>query len=224
MGEDGGPRNMSLYQLLLFESVLRCLRSKFEIPYSIIQDPELTAADRAFLQERGHTVLPYPSRPGFSFRSGVDFPFDSSLLERISNETFSFAPNLDFSVVVDAILAFRPLLYYGHDMFLDGASPHLLHPNSTGHHLRPTYLALATTYTFTHAPLWGRPSTSYGFMYPTQPSLKTARKQQRRIARAEVEKESVMAVLTSVADRQAAEAKGQGLSELRLAIANIGGG
>ena len=97
--------------------------SKFRIPQSLIQDPAFTAADRAFLINRGHTVLPYPTR--LSGR-GDGFPLDPSLLPRISDRTFFFAPALDLHVAVDVLLAAKPSLYWGHDMCLDVAYPHFV--------------------------------------------------------------------------------------------------
>lgn len=149
---DAGAPNSSLYQLLLFETVLKCLRtsrcppvyllekifanppppqyyvlfyltctpqgSKFRIPHSLIQNPAFTAADRAFLTNRGYTVLPYPPR---LFGRGDGFPLNPSLLPRISNRTFFIAPALDLHVAVNMLLAAKPLLYWGHDMCLNVA-------------------------------------------------------------------------------------------------------
>ena len=76
-----------------------------------------------------------------------------------------------------------------------------IHPKSSGYPLRDAYAVLARSYGFVHAPLWGRSSEHYGFMYPVDNSdPKTARKLQRRIIRGAKE-EKAMAWLTEMPPR-----------------------
>ena len=100
--------------------------SKFSIPSSLIQDPDFTAADHAFLKERGHTVITYPLQSSTPVHAANGLPLDPSLLQRISDRTFFFAPGLDIPASVDVLLAAKPLLYWGHDMCLDVTYPYFV--------------------------------------------------------------------------------------------------
>ena len=97
--------------------------SRFKIPYSLFQDPEFTVADRAFLEERGHTVIAYMGRTS---DPNITFPPDPSVLDRISHQTFFFAPHLDIPVAANVMVTSKPSLYWGHDMFLDRACPYFV--------------------------------------------------------------------------------------------------
>ncbi|MCJ1251655.1 hypothetical protein MMC30_008890 [Trapelia coarctata] len=181
--------NISLYELLLFETVIERLRSRSNIRYSLIQDPSFTASDRAFLTKRGHTVILYPSRSVLA-PTGDGYPLDPSLLARISNKTFFFAPGLDIPVSVDVILAAKPSLIWGYDVCLDIGYPYFLNPLSRGYPLVDSYAALARSYAFIRAPICDCSSPNDGFMYPVDTSDPEALiKVQQRVERANAEAE-----------------------------------
>lgn len=105
-------RNQSLYQLIIFETVLEYLRDKFELlqSHTYFQDPTFSQSDVHFLETRGYTVLPYPKKSDTKRT-----PCDPTMLKYITSSTFFFAPLLDIPVVIEAISTGKPSLILSGD-------------------------------------------------------------------------------------------------------------
>jgi hypothetical protein len=109
----GRQRNEGLYQLLVFETVLSCLREKFTIDTVRFQDPAFTPTDHEFLRKRSHIVLDWDNPvPDW----GEDPPLDPQLRNLISSSTLCYLPHLSLTVVVEVICAGKPSLYLGDDL------------------------------------------------------------------------------------------------------------
>ena len=96
--------------------------SKFTVPTPLIQDPAFTATDKAFLQGRGHTVVPY-SGP---LKAPNGHPLDPDLLLRTSDKTFFFATCLDIAVSVDVMFFRKITLSLSHDLLYDVTFPYFV--------------------------------------------------------------------------------------------------
>lgn len=79
------------------------------------QDPAFTTGDKAFLEQRGYTVLPWL---GVYDKGGYN-PSDPEMLSVISSSTMFFAPFLDRPVVVEVVCASTPYLYLGNELLVD---------------------------------------------------------------------------------------------------------
>jgi hypothetical protein len=78
---------------------------KFAIQEIIFQDPNFNAQDKAFLVSRGYTILE-----------------DPEAFSKIDDNTFLFAPHLDFSVLATALEKCTPAICVSNDMsqYIDG--------------------------------------------------------------------------------------------------------
>lgn len=84
---------------------------KFTIETAYFQDPMFTRNDQEFLEQRGHSVMPYSESPtGPTF---FDFPCDPLMLELLSSTTMFYAPGLMFPVALEVVARARPCLYLG---------------------------------------------------------------------------------------------------------------
>jgi len=108
--------NPILYQLIIFETTIEVLRSKFTLPNSSIrfQDPQFSLADVTFLTQKGYTVLPYPS----TLQGRKYPPIDPTMLEYITPATFVFARALNIAVFAEVLCATRPGLVLSEDPLL----------------------------------------------------------------------------------------------------------
>lgn len=102
-------RNQSLYQLVVFETTLECLREKLKIVDVYFQDPKFSKSDVTFLEQRGHKVLPYTLTPG------EQSPIDPLMLKNVNSSTFLFAPALDIPVLVEVLCTRKPGLLLSED-------------------------------------------------------------------------------------------------------------
>ncbi|MCJ1312852.1 hypothetical protein MMC25_006528 [Agyrium rufum] len=109
--------NFSFHQLAVFETVLDTLKKKFDINKVAFQDMSFGDADVAFLQQRGHTVIPYPARAiaEADFEHGRHL--DSRIGQQFSSSTFLFCPYLANKVIIEAVVALKPSLYLGTDFY-----------------------------------------------------------------------------------------------------------
>ena len=82
-----------LLQLIVLESLIEMLKTKFTIPRVIFQDPGFEASDLTFLASRGYEVL--------------DVPMGDAL---ITPSTFLFAPFVDCVVLPPVLRRVRPTL------------------------------------------------------------------------------------------------------------------
>ncbi|PMD43679.1 hypothetical protein L207DRAFT_564316 [Hyaloscypha variabilis F] len=110
----------SLRQLLAFETVIACLRSKFTISNVYFQDRIFDAMEIKFLQRRGHTVLSFNHAAAGTIRawqsdtnSWLVPGLDPALHPLMSSSTMIFAPDLDFTVLFELFYNCRPSLYLG---------------------------------------------------------------------------------------------------------------
>ncbi|KAN0103352.1 hypothetical protein V8E51_011665 [Hyaloscypha variabilis] len=110
----------SLGQLLAFETVIACLRSKFTISSVYFQDPKFGSMDIAFLESRGHTVRRFNRGAAGTKRAWqsdtVSFPvpgLDPAVGPLMSSSTMIFAPRLDYMVLFELFYKCRPSLYLG---------------------------------------------------------------------------------------------------------------
>jgi hypothetical protein len=126
---DGRKRNISLYQLLVFETVLSCLRmspkvsplnyvltrvgEKFTISSVRFQDPRFTKTDQEFLKQRGHIVLDWDTTIP---EVGGGYKMDPRLSDIISRSTMCYLPYLDSPTIVEVICAVKPSLYLGSEL------------------------------------------------------------------------------------------------------------
>jgi len=147
---DGVPRNVRLYHLLLFETVIKCLRkwlslqflytfalisnilvnnpgSKFDIEDPVFQDPNFSAGDERFLKNWGHKLISYLRADTDPFLMlDIDHPFDKSIAEHVWPQVFVFAPSLVIDATVDMLLTLNPVLYWSIDVCEHIASPHFV--------------------------------------------------------------------------------------------------
>lgn len=114
--------NRSLYQLIIFETVVECLKFVFKLDHIYFQDPKFSQSDIAFLQQRGHTILPYTMKPD----KNKDAPLDPGILKYITQSTFVFAPALDLQVFAEVVCAGKPALLLSQDPLEDLAYPMLV--------------------------------------------------------------------------------------------------
>ncbi|MCJ1306419.1 hypothetical protein MMC25_000061 [Agyrium rufum] len=109
--------NFRFIQLIIFETVIDMLKERFDIKVVAFQDPKFGAADEAFLQDRGHQVIPYPASEVAKATHKHRFHLDPEIRQQFSSKTFLFCPRLEIQVLVDAVLAWKPMLYLGTDLF-----------------------------------------------------------------------------------------------------------
>lgn len=88
------------------------------------QDPQFTAADAVFLEQRGYTVVPFPGEN----LSEMDFnpPPDQELLDSSTSSTFFYAPYLPCQVAVEVIYNISPPLYLGNNLYNNIMHDHLV--------------------------------------------------------------------------------------------------
>jgi hypothetical protein len=112
MFDDEDRLNRRLFQLIIFESALRCLQKKFKIDVVLFQDPDFRQADRIFLERRGHKVVPFPPHLQKTNRRQLD----SRGLSLATDSTLLFAPCLPRVVLIQAVCAIQPSLFFGNDL------------------------------------------------------------------------------------------------------------
>ncbi|MCJ1308038.1 hypothetical protein MMC25_001688 [Agyrium rufum] len=110
--------NFCFIQLLVFETVVDTLKRKFDIKHVMFQDPAFHDPDQAFLERRGHTVVPFPA----SEMTKATFPerlgFGARSQRQLSSNTFLFCPFLDRGALVEAAAVLKPKLYLGTDFLI----------------------------------------------------------------------------------------------------------
>ena len=131
--------NHILYQLIIFETTIEVLRSKFTLPNSSIrfQDPQFSLVDVTFLTQKGYTVLRSPS----TLQGRKDSPIDPIMLEHITPATFVFARALDIAVFAEVLCATKPGLVLSEDSLLILGFPVLvchLYPSRMFHLFLPS--------------------------------------------------------------------------------------
>ena len=91
--------NMSLGQLIIFESMLGLLKNNFNIEHVYFQEPSFSELDLESLQAKGYETLHTP---------------DSD--DHMTEETFLFTPGAEQDVVNSSLESGFPGLYLMHDM------------------------------------------------------------------------------------------------------------
>lgn len=95
--DEGDPQSgTSLHQLAVLTVLLQILADRHNIQKIYFQDPVFTEVERAFLRSLGYTVLE-----------------DPAACEKMSAETFLFAPFLPYDVAASALMVAFPALYIG---------------------------------------------------------------------------------------------------------------
>ena len=89
-------RPASLHQLAVLTVLLQILAEKHTVQETYFQDPAFTDVEKAFLRSLGYTVLE-----------------DPAACEKMSANTFLFAPFLDYNVAASALMVAFPALYIG---------------------------------------------------------------------------------------------------------------
>ncbi|KAH8586204.1 hypothetical protein B0O99DRAFT_695709 [Bisporella sp. PMI_857] len=156
----GKDRNRGLYQLLVLETVINCLRAKFPIGPVRFQDPNFTKKDQEFLEQRGHTVLEWN---GANLSTDA---LDPQLTNFLSSSTFCYLPCLDLPIVVVVIHAAKPCLYLGSDLIVNTVKQNLLR-NKKVKALMDEYESIVLPYDFSSvAAFTGEGTTDdFGFMW-----------------------------------------------------------
>ncbi|KAL8718786.1 MAG: hypothetical protein Q9225_004118 [Loekoesia sp. 1 TL-2023] len=83
-------------QLAAFETILEILRQRFEIEDIVFQDPAMDKLDKAFLRERGYTVVQHPEAQN-----------------AMTSTTFLYCPCISWEAVWEFLIVDHPALYYG---------------------------------------------------------------------------------------------------------------
>ena len=108
-----GSWNNSIYQLLVFETVLACLKQKCSFRWIRFQDPHFTATDIQFLKRKGYEVIPHNLNKGWTYESVCD----SRIMKCVSDSTFVYAPYLAQIEAIYELVCFRkPAIYLGPDI------------------------------------------------------------------------------------------------------------
>ncbi|MCJ1465599.1 hypothetical protein MMC07_004218 [Pseudocyphellaria aurata] len=93
-GVDGAKA--SWYELVALISILDILKEKYQIEHVYFQDPTFNDMDKTFLAKLGYTVLERP---------------DAS--NKMNQDTFLFAPHLEYKHIAAALEIAHPSLYMG---------------------------------------------------------------------------------------------------------------
>ena len=101
--------NAPICRLLIFETVLECLRRISSVDQVVFYDPAFTQEDREVLEARGHTVLQHQSAPSWI----------APVAENVDENTFLFAPTLKLPAAMQAICSGQPSLVMGSDILQD---------------------------------------------------------------------------------------------------------
>jgi hypothetical protein len=165
----GRQRNGGLYQLLVFETVLTCLREKFIIDTVRFQDPAFTPKDREFLSRRGHTVLDWD---GPVPEHGKDLPLNPQLHNLISSSTLCYLPHLPLAVVVDVVCRAKPSLYLGDDLV--STTVHRFSPDHVSEDAMHIFSSIALSSHFATVVAFG---TDFGFMWPADLTCEETKKE-----------------------------------------------
>ena len=106
----GTSVNTSVYQLIVFETVLEAIKGRFVVWPITFQDPFFTATDREFLSNRGYEVLPNPP-----INADYGAAIDPVALNKISSSTFFFEAFLPARIGVEVLAKKQPSLVLGAD-------------------------------------------------------------------------------------------------------------
>ena len=90
------------------------------------QDPEFTPADKAFLEGRGHIVIPYPASEMAKATLELGRALDPNIVRQYSSKSFLFTPYLEVHILARAVHALKPNLYLGIDLFKIATHPRLV--------------------------------------------------------------------------------------------------
>ena len=116
-----------LVKLLVFEIILSTLGEKFCISQARFSDPDFSPTDCAFLEERGHEVVPYPHNlvpdVDYFWRKGV-LRADQRIIRNMTERTFLCAPystqdGKHHCTLAEVIGVVKPCLFYGSNLLGD---------------------------------------------------------------------------------------------------------
>ena len=101
--------NGAICRLLIFETVVECLREVFGIDRVRFYDRNLTPKDTKLLEGRGHTVIPC----SVSDQASSCTPH---VVQEVNESTFLFCPTLEVPFAIEAVCMGNPSLFMGLDV------------------------------------------------------------------------------------------------------------